>query len=310
MLGLTDEGKALVDKMMHRGMLVDVAHMSERSVHDVHALAVARDHYPIYMSHGHFREIMTPDKQREEKTTPAWVIQILRETGGMFGLRTGHEEVNTYAASGVDNDCHGSTRSFAQAYDFGRLGLKVAMALGTDFNGFIQQTRPRFGTGACSASFPTEGQCQAGTSATPARRRSAARSTSRASGTSACSPSCSPTSTSSASTPPRCAARPTTSCACGSARRARARGPPDRRRPRCLGDHRAAGSQPARGGVSGRVRGLVLPRLAAGGEVCRFAAECASGSCVGAGGAASRGARAAEPARARPTPLPTRRDPR
>jgi microsomal dipeptidase-like Zn-dependent dipeptidase len=120
-----------------------------------------RPYYPIYISHGHFREIMTEEKQREEKTTPAWVIELLRETGGMIGLRTGHEEVNTYEPSAVDNSCHGSSRSFAQAYDFGRLGLKVAIGLGSDLNGFIQQTRPRFGPQACSASFPTEALCQA-----------------------------------------------------------------------------------------------------------------------------------------------------
>ena len=160
-LGLTADGEALVTEMMDRGMLVDVAHLSERGVRDVHDLAVARDHYPIYLSHGHFREILPKEKQREEKTTPAWVIQIVRETGGMIGLRTGHEEVNTYEPSAVDNTCHGSSRSFAQAYDFGRLGLKVAMGLGSDLNGFIQQTRPRFGADACSASFATEALCQA-----------------------------------------------------------------------------------------------------------------------------------------------------
>lgn len=67
---------------------------------------------------------------------------MVRETGGMIGLRTAPEEVNTYEPSAVANTCHGSARSFAQAYDFGRLGLKVALGLGSDFNGFIQQTRP------------------------------------------------------------------------------------------------------------------------------------------------------------------------
>lgn len=159
--GLTDEGKALVAAMMDRGMLVDVAHLSERGVEDLHALAVDRDYYPIYISHGHFREIMPADRQREEKTTPAWIVEILRETGGMIGLRTGHDETNTYEGSTVANTCHGSSRSFAQAYDFGRLGLKVPIGLGSDLNGFIQQTRPRFGPDACSASFPTEATCQA-----------------------------------------------------------------------------------------------------------------------------------------------------
>jgi len=160
-LGLTAEGEALITEMMDRNMLIDVAHLSERGVREVRDLAVARDYYPIYISHGHFREIMTKERQREEKTTPAWVIQILRETGGMFGLRTSHEEVSSYDHSPVTNTCHGSSRSFAQAYDFGRLGLKVAMGLGSDLNGFIQQTRPRFGPDACSASFPVEAQCQA-----------------------------------------------------------------------------------------------------------------------------------------------------
>lgn len=160
-LGLTDEGKALAEAMMDRGMLIDVAHLSERGVRDLHALSVARDYYPFYVSHGHFREIMTPERQREEKTTPAWVIEMLRDNGGVFGLRTAPDEVNSYDGSPVANTCHGSSRSFAQAYDFGRLGLKVAIALGSDLNGFIQQTRPRFGADACSASFAAEGVCQA-----------------------------------------------------------------------------------------------------------------------------------------------------
>jgi microsomal dipeptidase-like Zn-dependent dipeptidase len=160
-LGLTDEGRALVEEMIDRGMLVDAAHMSEASLRDFHEIALAHDHYPMYLSHGHFREIMIAEKEREEKTTPAWAVQWVRETGGVFGLRTAHEEVDSYSASPVANSCHGSSRSFAQAFEYGRQGLHVAMAMGSDLNGFIQQTRPRFGPDACSASFPVEAQCQA-----------------------------------------------------------------------------------------------------------------------------------------------------
>ncbi|MEX1363143.1 MAG: membrane dipeptidase, partial [Nannocystaceae bacterium] len=159
--GLTEEGQQLVQEMMDRGMLIDAAHLSEASVRDLHELSIANAYYPVYLSHGHFREIMTEAKEHEEKTTPAWVVEILRETGGMFGLRTAHEEVDGYEGSPVANTCHGSSRSFAQAYDYGRLGLKVAMGTGSDLNGFIQQTRPRFGPDACSASFEQEAQCQA-----------------------------------------------------------------------------------------------------------------------------------------------------
>ncbi|WP_441289030.1 membrane dipeptidase [Sorangium sp. KYC3313] len=160
--GLTPLGEALVGEMMDRGMLLDVAHLSERGVDRVFELARARDYYPIYISHGHFREIMARAVAEKEKSTPARVIRMLRQTGGIFGLRTAHDETRQYSRSSVENSCQGSSRSFAQAYEYGRLGLKVPMAFGADLNGFIQQTRPRFGEdGACSAAFQAEADCQA-----------------------------------------------------------------------------------------------------------------------------------------------------
>jgi microsomal dipeptidase-like Zn-dependent dipeptidase len=160
--GLTGEGTALIKQMMDKGMLIDIAHMSERSVDDTFALAKANDYYPLYVSHGHPREIMNPVQQGYEKTTPSAVMAYLRQTGGIFGMRTFHDETRSYAGSGVDNSCHGSARSFAQALAFAQQGLKVPLALGSDFNGFIQQVRPRFGDlGACSAGFRAEGDAQA-----------------------------------------------------------------------------------------------------------------------------------------------------
>jgi microsomal dipeptidase-like Zn-dependent dipeptidase len=160
--GLTTEGRALVQAMMNKGMLVDLAHLSEKGIRDAFEVSQANSYYPLYVSHGHFREVMNPKLQDDEKTTPAWVIQMLRQTGGMFGMRTMHDETRAYPASGIENSCHGSTRSFAQALAFGQQGLKVPVAFGADFNGFIQQTRPRFGDlGACSAGFKAEADAQA-----------------------------------------------------------------------------------------------------------------------------------------------------
>ncbi|MFE8595636.1 membrane dipeptidase [Archangium violaceum] len=160
--GLTAEGRALVQEMMAKGMLVDIAHMSERAVQDTFALAQANTYYPLYVSHGHFREVMNPELAKTEKTTPAWVVSYLRQTGGIFGLRTAHDETRAYTRTTIANSCQGSTRSLAQAYEFGRQGLKVPMAFGADLNGFIQQTRPRFGDhGACSAGFKAEADAQA-----------------------------------------------------------------------------------------------------------------------------------------------------
>ncbi|MCA9708173.1 MAG: membrane dipeptidase [Myxococcales bacterium] len=159
--GLTAEGEALAQELMSRGMLVDAAHMSEASVADLHALSAANDYYPFYVSHGHMRDILMPQQQAHEKTSPVAVVEMVRQTGGIFGLRTGAEAMHDYPASGVDNDCHGSVRSFAQHYAYASQGLRVPVALATDFNGFIQQLRPRFGPhSACGAGFPAEGVCQ------------------------------------------------------------------------------------------------------------------------------------------------------
>jgi microsomal dipeptidase-like Zn-dependent dipeptidase len=152
--GLTDEGRALAEAMMDRGMIIDIAHVTEQGVRNLREVSAARGYYPLVLSHGHFRSIMLDEKQQEEKTTPDWVVEAIRETGGMVGLRTGAEQVKSYPASGVPNDCDGSSKSLAQAYAYGSVGLKVPIALASDFNGFIAQLRPRFGgdTETCGAS--------------------------------------------------------------------------------------------------------------------------------------------------------------
>jgi microsomal dipeptidase-like Zn-dependent dipeptidase len=66
----------------------------------------------------------------------------VKNSGGMIGLRTGSEATKSHGK--VPNDCDGSTKSFAQAYEYG-ISKGIPTAFGSDFNGFIQQLRPRFG---------------------------------------------------------------------------------------------------------------------------------------------------------------------
>ena len=143
--GLTPEGRELVLEMMRRGMPIDLAHLSEATIRDIRALSPKGMQYPIYVSHGHFRSAMDDGKfSHFEKSSPEWVLDAIRDSGGVFGLRTGPEKTKTIPESRVPNDCQGSTKSFAQAYQYGRLrNLKIGF--GSDLNGFIQQTRPRFG---------------------------------------------------------------------------------------------------------------------------------------------------------------------
>jgi microsomal dipeptidase-like Zn-dependent dipeptidase len=178
--GLTAEGDLLVQALMDRGMLVDIAHLSEHGMLRAYQLAKQNVYYPLFHSHTKFRELeplygADPDENHDviEHSVPAWVVQKIRRTGGLVGLRIGYLEERTYTPAGVANSCAGSSRSLAQAYEFGRQGLKVPMALGTDLNAFTQNTRPRFTdrslpggprqnpNGACSAGFKVEGICQA-----------------------------------------------------------------------------------------------------------------------------------------------------
>ena len=178
--GLTQAGEVLVQTLMDKGMLVDVAHLPERGILRAYQLAKQNVYYPLFHSHTKFRELeplygedTSKNHDVIEHSVPAWVVQKIRRTGGLVGLRIGFLEQRAYTPSGVANTCAGSSRSLAQAYEFGRQGLKVPMALGSDLNAFTQNTRPRFTgrglpggprqnpNGACSAGFKVEGICQA-----------------------------------------------------------------------------------------------------------------------------------------------------
>lgn len=152
--GLTAEGEALVRAMMDKKMFIDLAHLPEKTIGEIYQISVENSYYPLNVSHGHFRTVMLDKKQEEEKTVPDEVVGFVRQTGGVFGLRSGPEQVKTFPDAGVPNDCDGSSKSFAQLYQYGALNLKVNMTFATDLNGFIQQSRPRFGDNkmACGAS--------------------------------------------------------------------------------------------------------------------------------------------------------------
>lgn len=163
-VGLKDEGRELIAEMMDRGMLIDAAHLSEQAMRDLHQMSADADYYPYFISHAHMREMLLPSKQAEEKTTPWWVAANIKESGGMIGLRTFPDEVNDYLGTDVPNDCHGSSKSFAQMLAYADEAIGVNVAFGADFNGFIAQTRPRFGPDACTATLAEgEAQCQART---------------------------------------------------------------------------------------------------------------------------------------------------
>ncbi len=140
-LGLKNEGAALVNAMMDRGMLVDVAHVSRKSFKQIHSIMSQRSNYPIFYSHAHLFDSIHSSEARNEKYIKPDEIQLINQTGGMVGLRTGLERAVAHG-SNVANTCDGSIRSFAQSLMAGvDQGLNIG--LGADLNGFITQMRPR-----------------------------------------------------------------------------------------------------------------------------------------------------------------------
>lgn len=154
-IGLTAQGEALLREMIRLGMLIDISHMSLEAQRDVYAIVAAEyDYYPLFNSHTRMDAMLTPvgrDMLREFVTTDE-TLNYVRATGGILGLRTGEEAMLGYGQPGfgasVANNCDGSTRSFAQFYQYAD-DRGVNLAFGSDFNGFITQMVPRFGPDAC-----------------------------------------------------------------------------------------------------------------------------------------------------------------
>lgn len=147
--GLSAEGNTLVRAMMDRGMLVDVAHLSRKAFSDVYQIAQQRGNYPLLYSHAHMWNTIDPSMERHEKYIKPAEIQMITNTGGMVGLRTGPESTIPYGS--VSNSCQGSARSFAQSLMYAiDNGMKVGF--GADLNGFISQLKPRY-TIACPSDY-------------------------------------------------------------------------------------------------------------------------------------------------------------
>jgi len=144
--GLSTDGQGLVNAMMDRGMLLDVAHLSRKAFAGTYDLARLHGNYPLLYSHMHTWDTISPDEERHEKYLRSEEIHMITDTGGMVGLRPGPESTVAYGAA-VANQCQGSARSFAQSLMYAvDQGLDVGF--GADFNGFIEQMKPRYRPGS------------------------------------------------------------------------------------------------------------------------------------------------------------------
>lgn len=164
--GLTDLGQVAILEMMRLGMIIDIDHMSEKSVEGTLRLAegIPNGGYPVVSGHTGFRAMQHNDEVNENQRSDQQLARI-QKLGGMMGLGWGYstDKHNDHIAafndviarrggrafttSNVDfagAACAGSSRSFAQNYLYGieKIG---AVAIGSDINGMIAQPSPRFG---------------------------------------------------------------------------------------------------------------------------------------------------------------------
>ncbi|HEY2946716.1 MAG TPA: membrane dipeptidase [Vicinamibacteria bacterium] len=123
-LGLTPLGEVAIDEMMKLKIIIDVDHMSERSMTRVIEIAERRPRrYPIVMGHNGLR--LSPTKPsgdpESERSAPPALVRRISALGGMFGVGTADTTPSAFI---------GSYRAVLAA-----MGRR-AVAIGTDVDGF------------------------------------------------------------------------------------------------------------------------------------------------------------------------------
>ena len=168
--GLSPFGVILIEELMARGMLIDVDHMSEKSLDAALAMAEAID-YPVMCSHTWFRDLLyssdadMDDEGWEDQYGTSDVHKVAHEAGkrgdqvekiaqlggivapiinqgDLAGLHGCPPEV----VAKLPTVCTGSSSEWAQAYLYTitKTGGR-GVAIGTDINGAAGLPGPRFG---------------------------------------------------------------------------------------------------------------------------------------------------------------------
>jgi microsomal dipeptidase-like Zn-dependent dipeptidase len=162
--GLSSLGKSLVKKLMDKGIIVDVDHMSNKSFDDTVKLSNARLYpAPLVASHVQFFDLNTKDITHERMRTNQQLAAI-RKTGGMIaamlkddsldvperlGMKKNLPYRSTRIKSPVEDNCRHSSRVFAHMLQYAVDTMGGPVAMGSDFNGLAGHFAPRFGNQAC-----------------------------------------------------------------------------------------------------------------------------------------------------------------
>lgn len=154
--GLTELGRTLILGMMQRGMLIDIDHMSAKTLDAVLAIAEGQS-YPLISGHTGFVETSAVGQKRSEAQKTDEQLRRVIRLGGIIApiLHQGKAKSEILDSGPVPNDCDRSSKTWAQTYDYALSvfrdeGVEPSLALGSDFNGIIHRPAPRFGDDACA----------------------------------------------------------------------------------------------------------------------------------------------------------------
>ena len=154
-IGLTTLGGVLMDALMDHGMIIDVDHMSIKSLNETLALASARD-YPVVASHVQFFDLTNPRNvtsgcgrarsSRRSGTARNDRGHAERRLSGFARRENVEEERRVHDESvgvSIPDNCRHSTKTFAQMYQYAVDVMGGPVALGSDFNGVAGHIGPR-----------------------------------------------------------------------------------------------------------------------------------------------------------------------
>jgi microsomal dipeptidase-like Zn-dependent dipeptidase len=116
--GLTQFGEQAVDRMISKGIMIDVAHSSEAVVRDV----LARSNKPLIVSHTGFKGHCDTERNISDET-----MDMVAEAGGLIG-------VGYWAAAVCDQSVGAIVASLRYGID--TFGLEH-IALGSDWDGAV-----------------------------------------------------------------------------------------------------------------------------------------------------------------------------
>jgi microsomal dipeptidase-like Zn-dependent dipeptidase len=160
--GLTNLGEALIHALIDKGIVIDVDHMSRKSLVQTLGIAAKRK-APVVASHVLFfdrhKQKFEGNGGRHERMRTTAQLHDMRKLGALLGVmlkddvqdgdRKGQQHTVAFHKTKVSDACRHSTRTFAHSLLFGIDTMKGPVALGSDFNGMAGHIGPRFGSDAC-----------------------------------------------------------------------------------------------------------------------------------------------------------------